>query len=200
MQTPELSPSAQTRQLILEKAFAIIHRKGFRSTGLSDILRETGFTKGAFYHHFSSKNALGHAILDELLPVFSQKYWITPLTDTDDPISTLQHILGSFMTDQDSVVCGCPLNNLAVEMAPVDEEFRTRIDLSYQAWIHLIARAFEAGQAAGTVAAKVKSTEAAEFFVAAFAGCRGYAKVRQSADSLARCNESLSRYLETLRA
>lgn len=199
MLTSKPNKQSETRQFILEKAFAVIHRKGFRSTGLSDIIKSTGLTKGAFYYHFPSKDALGYAILDELLPVYTSEHWVKPLTNTVDPIDTLQHILRTFMTDQDSVSCGCPLNNLALEMAPVDEEFRKRIDRSYQAWINLIAEALKKGQRAGRVASDVQCEEVAEFFIATFAGCRGYAKVRQSTESLARCNENLCRYLDTLR-
>lgn len=199
MEVSEAKKTGQTRQHILENAFGIIHRKGFRATGLSDIIASTGLTKGAFYHHFSSKNDLGYAILDELLPSFNAEYWGNPLMDADDPVSALQQILRTFMVTPEAVVCGCPLNNLAVEMAPVDEEFRKRIDRSYQQWIEQITGALERGRERGTVAQDVDCHDAAEFFIASFAGCRGYAKVRQSTDALIRCNENLCRYLESLR-
>jgi len=41
-----------TREKILDAAFHEIHRYGFQSASLANILERTGLTKGALYHHF----------------------------------------------------------------------------------------------------------------------------------------------------
>ena len=75
-----------TRQRLLECAFDEIHKRGFRSASLDAILDKAGVTKGALYHHFDNKNALGYAVLDELVRPYMQAQW-EPLRTADDPVS-----------------------------------------------------------------------------------------------------------------
>src|SRR6266568_5319160 len=47
-----------TRRCILDEAALAFARTGYAGTSLNDVIRETGLTKGAFYFHFPSKEAL----------------------------------------------------------------------------------------------------------------------------------------------
>ena len=73
------SPAAETRHNLLEAAFDEIHRTGFQAASLHRILRRTGLTKGALYHHFPNKLALGYAVVDELLGPYLEQNWLAPL-------------------------------------------------------------------------------------------------------------------------
>lgn len=44
-----------TRQLIIETAFLLFLRKGYKGVRLSDIERTAGITRGTFYYHFTNK-------------------------------------------------------------------------------------------------------------------------------------------------
>jgi AcrR family transcriptional regulator len=48
----------QTRQAIVAAALALFAERGFAATSVQDIADQAGVTKGAFYHHFDSKNAV----------------------------------------------------------------------------------------------------------------------------------------------
>ena len=116
-----------TRQVILQAAYEEIHVRGFQAASLSKILANTNVTKGALYHYFPTKLALGYAVVDEILAEHIQQHWVQPLLETDDPISSFNKIIvqsGVEITEED-IQCGCPLNNLAQEMAPIDEGFRS---------------------------------------------------------------------------
>jgi AcrR family transcriptional regulator len=54
----------QTRALILERAAAVFDRQGFAASTLSDLVANSGLTRGAFYFHFESKDALAAAIAE----------------------------------------------------------------------------------------------------------------------------------------
>jgi len=54
-----------TRQIILQAAFDEIHARGFQGASLSKILSSTQVTKGALYHYFPNKLALGYAVVEE---------------------------------------------------------------------------------------------------------------------------------------
>jgi len=54
-------PSTGAREKLLEAAFKVIREKGYTATTVDDLCQAAGVTKGAFFHHFSSKEALGVA-------------------------------------------------------------------------------------------------------------------------------------------
>ena len=45
----------QTVKLILDVSTRLFVEKGYEQTSLQDIINETKLSKGAIYHHFSSK-------------------------------------------------------------------------------------------------------------------------------------------------
>ena len=55
----------RTRTAILDAAAEVFEERGFTGASLSEILTRAGVTKGALYFHFSSKDDLAKAIIDE---------------------------------------------------------------------------------------------------------------------------------------
>lgn len=55
----------ETRRLILDAAFAVFGRMGYGEARVDSILSEAGTSKGAFYHHFASKEELFRALLND---------------------------------------------------------------------------------------------------------------------------------------
>jgi AcrR family transcriptional regulator len=47
-----------TKEHILKEAFALFMQKSFKEVTMKDIVDKTGMSKGAFYHHFPSKEAV----------------------------------------------------------------------------------------------------------------------------------------------
>ena len=74
----------ETRRQILDAAYTVIHRHGFQAAGLNDILAMTGVTKGAMYHHFPGKTALGYAVVDELVKAYLEDWWLAPLDRSEE--------------------------------------------------------------------------------------------------------------------
>lgn len=54
-----------TRQRILDAAATLFAESGYGETGLAEVLQRSKVSKGAFYYHFQSKEALAAAIIDE---------------------------------------------------------------------------------------------------------------------------------------
>lgn len=189
-----------TRSRLLECAYAEIHQRGFRSASLDSILKNAGVTKGALYHHFENKTALGYAVIDELIRPFMQSYWL-PLAEADDPIASA---IGSIRKRRDKLKAqllsyGCPFNNLAQEMSPIDEGFRTRLQGILDEWRHTLGDALERGKARGQVRADVNCPAAAIFFISAFEGLIGMSKAAQSLELYEQGLRGLVEYLERLR-
>ena len=56
--------SEETRAKIIESAIKLFSTCGFNAASVDDICKDAGISKGAFYHHFESKQALFLALLD----------------------------------------------------------------------------------------------------------------------------------------
>lgn len=194
--TPDL-----TRQKLLDAAFAEIHRNGFQAASLAQILADTGLTKGALYHHFPDKKALGLAVIEEAIRPRLAAMMFAGLAETRQPLAAIQALLKakSAETDPWVVTLGCPLNNLIQEMSPVDEVFRQHLNALFQDWVTVVKQALTRGKRSGEVRKDVDSAETAFFIVSALEGCIGMSKNTQSVTAFRGCLGQLSRYLESLK-
>ena len=199
--SPHRSP-AETRQKILEAAFEEFYKNGFQGGSINRIVDEAGATKGALFHHFKGKNDLGYAVVREVIHPRLKARWSDPLAQSDDPIRDLKRIFRECAAqemDDGQLAQGCPLNNLALEMSPLDERFRRTLEKIYSAWREALAAAFARGLKAGKVRKGVSPTKVAAFIVAAQAGMIGTAKNAQCTTLLGRTREALFDYLDSLK-
>src|SRR3954467_8193263 len=60
---PTTPRGQRTRQLIIERTAAVFDSQGFAAATLNQLVASTGLTRGAFYFHFDSKDALAEAIV-----------------------------------------------------------------------------------------------------------------------------------------
>ncbi|MBF0370387.1 MAG: TetR family transcriptional regulator C-terminal domain-containing protein [Magnetococcales bacterium] len=192
----------QTRERLLEAAHYEIHRKGFQAASLTDILSRAGLTKGAMYHHFANKKALGYAVVEERIKLDMEEVLLRPLKENVHFIDGFHQSLkdGSELHGEDLVTLGCPLNNLAQEMSLIDEGFRLRLDAVFRWWRDRMAEGFRQAQKRGEVRREIDPEKTAIFIQASMEGCVSIAKNAQSREIFQNCLTSLSDYLNTLRA
>lgn len=191
-----------TRRKILEAAFDEFYRNGFQGGSLNRIVEEAGTTKGALFHHFEGKNDLGYAVVRELIHPSLKTRWSDPLAETTDPVTEVKRLFRYCSKDESAhgqLVNGCPLNNLAQEMSPLDEKFRQILEQIYVTWRQALEAAFARGIKAGTVRKDVSPRKVAAFIVAAQTGIVGTAKNAQSEELRAQAGQAFCDYLESLR-
>jgi len=186
-----------TRAKILFAAYKEIHVNGFQAASLNNILAHTGVTKGALYHHFPNKTELGYAVIDEVISKRIYHGFIEPLTHSDDPIQSLISLIvqsGQAFTLKD-IQLGCPLGNLAQEMAPIDEGFRIRLNRIYESWHDVIKNALNNAQQQGRIIDQVNPEQVAVMVVATMEGCLSAGLISQNLERLQCCGEGLIQYL-----
>ncbi len=61
-----------TRKKIIDTAVELFIDLGYGETGLAEILQRADVTKGAFYYHFDSKEAVAAAIIDSTFHTFAE--------------------------------------------------------------------------------------------------------------------------------
>ncbi|MFZ0932251.1 MAG: TetR/AcrR family transcriptional regulator [Syntrophobacteraceae bacterium] len=184
-------------------AFEQFYRNGFQGGSLSQIVEKAGTTKGALFHHFDGKNDLGYAVVEEVILPQIKSRWFDPMAESVDPVTDLKRAFDRFIKhvmENYRLVHGCPLNNLAQEMSPLDEGFRKRIEKIYAMWRESLTAAFERGIEAGHVRKDISPGNVAAFIVAAMAGLIGTAKNSQSEKMLMQAGEAFFGYLDSLRS
>jgi AcrR family transcriptional regulator len=168
---------------LLRAAFREVYRYGFQSAGIDTILAATNVTKGALYYHFESKEALGYAIIEEIVAKLTRERWMLPLEQSKDKdaIDTLIGIVRAIPHQPRDVKSGCPLVNLTQEMSQLDEQFRKRLERIFRAWQEGIAATLRRGQSQGTVRRDLVPEETASFLIAMVEGHEVLAKNAQDA-------------------
>lgn len=191
----------RTREGLLRAAFREIYRSGFQSAGLNTILASAGVTKGALYHHFDSKEALGYAVVEEVVAALPRERWLDPLqrSEDKDPIDALIGIVRAIPSRPKDVKGGCPLLNLAQEMSQLDEQFRKRLERIFHRWQDGIAAALRRGQSQGTVRRDLAPEETASFLIALVEGYAVLAKNAQDAKVWNMGVTNTVKWLNTLR-
>jgi AcrR family transcriptional regulator len=200
---PAPKTSDATRQKLLWAAFAEFYRHGFQGGSLNQIVEAAGSTKGAIFHHFAGKQELGFAVVDEIIEPLLMDRWLGPLTNTTDPIADLKTSFRRFVKediDSGAWVHGCPLNNLAQEMSPLDDGFRSRIDKLYTAWRKGFATALADGMKAGTIRQDITPRAVATLLVAGQMGIWGTGKSSQSKAVMTQATDAICDYLDSLKA
>lgn len=87
-QTPAKPPA---RERILNAALSVIRTKGYSATTVDDLCSAAGVTKGAFFHHFDSKEDLAVSAAQHWSAVTNQFFENAPYKKIADP---LERVLG----------------------------------------------------------------------------------------------------------
>jgi TetR/AcrR family transcriptional repressor of nem operon len=195
-----LRDSERTRERLLQAAAREIYRSGFQSASLDTILAVAGVTKGALYHHFDSKEALGHAVVEEIIAPDVHGKWVRPLQSGKDPVDTLIGAVQSIPVRPGDVRGGCQLNNLAQEMSPLDAGFRKRLARIFDAWREAVASILREGQANGRVRRDVEPADAAALLIAMVEGYASLAKNAQDPKVMKAGIRTIVGWVRSLRA
>jgi AcrR family transcriptional regulator len=187
----------ETRKQILDVAFWEIYKNGFQAVSVNDIINKTTVTKGAFFHHFPTKNALGYAIVDEVLTGLTIAKWIHPLSAYKNPIQGILKNLKEKIDEstEEQLGLGCPLNNLVQEMSNIDPLFREKLNNVLELWIQGVEKHLKRAQAGGYLKADADTREIAEFIVATHEGGFGMSKSFKNKRVFLSIHNSLKEYL-----
>ncbi len=194
--------ATDTRERILGRMFQDIHKNGFQGLRADRVIADLGITKGALYHYFPSKDAIGLAVIAEIIEPSYLAFFRSLEHAKGHPIDLLKDHLQELAdkATPDEIYLGCPLNNLVQEMSPLNEDFRQRLKVVMDGMIHCTTRALERGVAQGQVKADADCAAVASFMAAGIEGAYSVAKVLKSLSSFHRNMQQLLNYLELFRA
>ena len=115
---------------VIKKSAKLFYYKGYKNTGLIDILNECKVPKGSFYYYFKNKEELLLSVIryhtDNLIKFFA-------LTVDDLSIFKLKTFFYQYFTniEHNKFHGGSPLGNLAIELGDINETVRSELSKSY---------------------------------------------------------------------
>jgi AcrR family transcriptional regulator len=176
---------AGMRARILDAAAALFQAKGYHDSSVQDVKRAAGVSSGAFHHHFESKKALGLAVVKERVADALEAAWLAPLaaapTVAEGVGAAFDAITGGLAAQR--FVQGCPVNNLAVELAFSDSDFRAALQAIFAGWQDRIAARLRV-EGLPPAFADATPEDLAATIVALYSGAMTMAKAEQSAAPL----------------
>jgi AcrR family transcriptional regulator len=197
----ELSGAEKTRQDLMEAALAEFRAVGYRSASLRNILARVGVTKGALYHHFASKQALGYAVVDEIIcgPMLDAAQ---QFQESQDPLTQMQDMIRQQLLERlkEEAEFGCPFHLIAQEMAPQDEGFRQRIQAMYAQFHEALRQSLERAQGRGQIDARWDPSGLAALMISNRNGLMGMARHCPNRALVVQATETYLQQLEAMRA
>lgn len=77
------------REKLLDAALSLIREKGYSSTSVDELCAQAGVTKGGFFHHFKSKDALGIAAANHWSETTGTLFRNAPFHRHADPVDRI---------------------------------------------------------------------------------------------------------------
>lgn len=132
-----------TKDTILKKSGNLFNTHGYKATSISEITDATGFTKGAIYRHFESKDALERETLAYLSQVMFEKIRsvVKPERTAGNKLRAIFSFFESYISNP-PLKGGCPLLNAAIEADDAHiglrKEARKTLTVLRESLIHIL--------------------------------------------------------------
>jgi len=139
-----------TREKILDAAQDLILDRGYVGMTVEHVLDKVGITKGAFFHHFKTKDDLAKALLQRFADKDAKIYSETRERAeklSDDPLQQMLIFIRLFEEMFGGLTepyPGCLFASYIYELQQFDDQTRQLIRDSFRKWRELLKAKFEA--------------------------------------------------------
>jgi TetR/AcrR family transcriptional repressor of nem operon len=198
------SKGEQTRERILAAAEPLVFEGGFAGTSLDDILKATGLTKGAFFHHFKDKAELARALVERYVTndlAMFERFAAEAEAATSDPLEQAYDFLKRFETYIEGLakpLAGCLLASYVYESMQFEPAIQKFITQSFRRLSALYEAEFEAVLARHRPARPVSARELADMIVSIVEGGFILSRAYNDPYVIARQSRQFRQYLELL--
>ena len=166
----------ETRRRILEVAAEAFGDRGYAGTSVNDVLKASGVTKGGFYFHFPSKEALALATLRH-----KQEQWagvvMAAVLRAPRAIEQLEAMVEALCDLHEQDRACRAISRLCTELGDEHPELRPELGTQLTTWMDLVAALLRRGQDEGDIRPDVEPEIAAEVAVESFIGLETVAEV-----------------------
>jgi TetR/AcrR family transcriptional repressor of nem operon len=191
-------PASVTK--LLDAAVTAIRHRGYAATSVDDICRAAGFSKGAFFHHFKSKEDLAFAAAEHFADYADALFDAAPFMNLEDPRARVL----AYLDFRKSILRGDPGDYACLLGTIVQEAHETHPALRDACGGHIedhaerIARDLAAAKMIYAPDADWRPESVALFTQAVLQGAFILAKAKDGSRVAADCLDHLSDYVERL--
>ncbi|MDB5975326.1 MAG: bacterial regulatory s, tetR family protein [Nevskia sp.] len=120
--------AAHNREAIIGAAEKLFREKGVDAVGLNDLMDAAGFTRGGFYNHFKSKDALVAAVMDKAMQEGAAALDAAIAGSRAKGRDPLEGQIEWYLSPghRADVEHGCPLSGFAGDVRRLDDAARER--------------------------------------------------------------------------
>lgn len=156
------------------KGLEIFHRKGYYNTSIDDILQELSLSKGAFYHHFKSKEDYFISIVQNLIVQKVYALLIEPLNTDENPLPVIVDSLERALEPgkRNEMAYGFMLNDFLTEFNKRNEEICVQLKEILTVWEVNLVSVLRRGKLDGHIARHVDCEGVATYIIASYLGMR----------------------------
>lgn len=110
--------------------------QGYTSTGIAQILKQSGANSGSLYHFFPTKEELLIAVLEKYKEMLQPAVLGPAYERASDPIDRLFAVLDGYrqLLQATDFNLGCPIGNLALETSNAYPQVRRLVYENFEAW------------------------------------------------------------------
>ncbi len=157
-----------TRRHLLEVAARSFAEGGYAGTSLNDIIKDAGVTKGGFYFHFASKEALALAVLHHIQEQWAGQVLAATLKhqDVQRQMDAMVEALIELHGEKNTARA---IERLCMELSE-DPNLRPQVGPQYEVWVDMTASLFARAQQEGIIGEDFDTHDIAEAAVATFLG------------------------------
>lgn len=130
------SKSEISRERILDAAQDLILSRGFSAMTVDSVCQAAGITKGGFFYHFDSKDALGKAALERFWRNVTERQSNAKFNSASDAVSLLDGYLDFAIETYQSpeLQKGCMLAIFTMELAESNQQLFKEAAKYFSAW------------------------------------------------------------------
>lgn len=169
--TRRYTKGEQTREQIINAAKRLFMQRGYYNTSTYDLFEKAGITKGAFYHHWKTKEDLALTILEQTKDAYEQHFF--PILENDRParekIEQALHMLREFNTNPDWVYCRL-LAMLSAEMGTDEDAMARGVQEMRKRWLAFWEQLLRSAQEQGHLRTDIPAKELSFLMLSATMG------------------------------
>ena len=126
-----------TRERLVSAALKLFGEKGYQSTSVADVQRESDCHSGSFYHFFPTKQDLLLAVLERYRTGIVPMLIEPACADVQDPLERIFALLARYrlLLEMSRCAYGCPIGSLALELHEPDPVVRQLLASNFTGWI-----------------------------------------------------------------
>ncbi|WP_222982699.1 TetR/AcrR family transcriptional regulator [Flagellimonas meishanensis] len=164
----------ETMHMLCLKGLELFHNKGFYNTSLDDILNELSLSKGAFYHHFKSKEDFFINIVQNLVVQKVYALLVEPLHTQDNPLHVIVDSLERALEPSkgNEMAYGFMLNDFLTEFNKRNKEIHRYLKDILNVWEVNLISVLKKGKLDGHIARHVDCEGVATYIISSYLGMR----------------------------